>query len=444
MFAVGLGVHSNKTVALMIAVFLILFTVPIARRVARQERDPGLFRLLMIAVVTHLAFSEVNLYIVNHIYHGVTDSTKYVNQGAILARRFQHFDFSISGVRPPVNVLNQGSVSIACGVIMAVIGINKLGLYVVFSWLAFLATVAFYRAFSVTFPEGKRRRYAYMVFFLPSLVYWTADASKETMMYLSLGLVSYGAASVLAHKRGGAALLVIGTIIGIYVRPQELLLLMVAFAVAGLFRRRNAQKSLRGLRRILVMGLQAALLLAAVSLSQQLAKHAPVFNLSVLAHNNAGEASSLHYHPGPSGYPRDIYVVLFDPTINAHGSAQKLAAVENFIIIGLILTSLRRIRRLPRAAFVRPYVLMCGLYTVAFPYAFAALNNLGLIDRERVLLLPLLLVLLAVPVSPRGQPPMYPWEYSEAKRKRKLKNTRWGKAPPPTGDARIPVGSRRR
>jgi hypothetical protein len=444
MLGAALGVHSNKTIALGIAIFLVILTVPIARRVAARERDPQLYRILMAAVVVHLLMSEVNLWVVVHLYHGVTDTTRYVDQGAILARRFRTFNFSLAGVRPPIDVLNQGSVSIACGVIMAIIGINKLGLFVVFSWLAFLATVAFYRAFSLTFPEGNRRRYAYMVFFLPSLLYWTADASKETMMYLSLGLCALGAASVLAHKRGGAPLLVVGTIIGIYVRPQELLLFMVAFAVAGLFRRRNAQKSLRGLRRILVMALQAALLLAAVSLSQQLAKKAPVFNLTQLAKNNVGQPSSLNYHPGPAYYLRDVYTVLFDPTFNAHGSAQRLAAFENIVIIILILTSLRRLRRLPRASFVRPYVLMCVLYTIAFPYAFAALNNLGLIDRERVLLLPFFLVLLAIPVSPRGRPRLYPWEYSVAKKKRKERKTRWGAAPPPTRDARLPAGARRR
>jgi len=249
-------------------------------------------------------------------------------------------------------------------------------------------------------------------------------------MYLSMGMGAYGAARILAHQRGGAVLLVIGTVVGVYVRPQELLLFLSAFAVAGLFRRRGAGKSLRGLRRIAVMGLQAALLLAAVSLSQQLAKHAPVFNLTQLARNNVGQASSVNYHPGPAGYPRDIYTVLFDPLpFNAHGTAQRVAAFENLVIIVLILASLRRLRRVPRAAFVRPYVLLCVMYSTAFPYAFAALNNLGLIDRERVLLMPFFLVPLAIPVSPRGSPPAYPWEYSEGKRKRQSRQTRWGAAP---------------
>jgi hypothetical protein len=240
--------------------------------------------------------------------------------------------------------------------------------------------------------------------------------------------MAYGAARILAHQRGGAVLLVIGTIVGIYVRPQELLLFLAAFAVAGLFRPRRAGRSFRGVRRIAVMALQAALLLAAVSLSQQLAKHAPVFNLNQLAQNNRGQASSLHYHPGPTGYPRDVYDVIFDPTpFNAHGSTQRLAAFENTVILILFLTSFRRLRCLARTAFTRPYVLMCLMYCIAFPYAFAALNNLGLIDRERVLLLPFLMVLLCIPISPRGSPPMYPWEASEKTRRRKTQQaTRWG------------------
>jgi len=425
------GVHSNDTVALPLAVMLAFLSVPIARRVARTERDPGLYRLLMAAAITHLLFSAVQIWVVDHIYHGVTDYTRYINQGAILARRFDRFDFSTAGINPPVKILGEGAVSVAAGVVMAIVGVNKLALFFVMSWFAFLATLGFYKAFAVTFPEGDRKRYAWMVFFLPSLLFWTAGPSKETLMYLSMGVMSFGAARVLSHKRGGAILLVLGTLVGIYIRPQELLLFMVAFAIAGLFRRRGAGRSLRGLRRIGVMALQAVLLLAAVSLSQQLAKHAPVFNLTQLAQNNRGQASSLNYHPGPTGYPKDFYTVIFDPLpFNAHGNTQRLAAFENTVIIVLILTSLRRLRRLPRASFVRPYVLMCVLYSVTFPYAFAALNNLGLIDRERVLLLPFLIVPLAIPVSPKGTPPQYPWEYSEGKRKRKARQRGWGAAAP--------------
>jgi hypothetical protein len=420
-------IHSNAIVAVPLAIILGFVTVPIARRIAASQRNPGLYRLLMAAVIAHLLFSSVQLWVVDHVYHGVTDYTRYINQGAILAKRYDSFNISTAGISPPVTILGQGSVSIAAGVVMAIVGVNKLALFFVFSWFAFLATVAFYLAFVTTFPGANHRRYALAVFFLPSLLFWTAGPSKETMMYMSLGIASYGAARILAHQRGGAVLMVVGTIIGVYVRPQELLLFLAAFAIAGTFRGRGSGRSLRGLRRLGVMALQAALLLAAVSLSQKLAKHAPVFNLAQLAQNNRGQASSLHYAPGPSHYPRDVYVVLFDPLpVNAHGSTQYLAAFENLVIIILFLTSLRRLRYLVRAAFTKPYVLMCIMYSTAFPYAFAALNNLGLIDRERVLLLPFLLVPLSIPLSPRSSPPQYSWEISDRRRRRRDRSAQWG------------------
>ena len=299
----------------------------------------------MWAMVTHLVFVLAALYVVNHVYHGVTDYTRYVNQGAILGRHFDKFDFTL----PPSvgnKLLGDGSVSVAAGVVFAIVGVNKIAGFFVFSWFAFLASIGFYRAFSITFPEASRRRYFYLVFFLPSLLFWTAGISKEAMMFISLGISAWGAALILAQRRGGVGLIVIGTIIGVYVRPQELLLFLGAFAIAGVFRRAH-KRSLKGIRRILVMALQAALLLAAVTLAQELGKTAPIFNLEKLSQNNRGQASSIAYHPGPAGYPRDVRTVLFDPLpYNAHGSTQKFAAFENTIILILILLTLPRLRLL--------------------------------------------------------------------------------------------------
>jgi hypothetical protein len=155
------------------------------------------------------------------------------------------------------------------------------------------------------------------------------------------------------------------------------------------------------------------LLVVVIAFTQKLSKQgAPVFNLSAVAQNNATSASAIPYHKGIGGYPHDLYVVLFDPTIfTAHSTGQRIAALENGTILVLILFSLRRLWRIPRAALIRPYVMAALLDVAGFCYAFAALVNLGLIDRERVLVLPFLLVLLSVPISPRGSPPRYPWEH---------------------------------
>ena len=54
--------------------------------------------------------------------------------------------------------------------------------------------------------------------------------------------------------------------------------------------------------------------------------------------------------------------------------------------------------------------MLCPVYTFAFIYTFAALGNLGLIERERTMMLPFLLVLMAIPRGPKNRPPRYEWE----------------------------------
>ena len=61
-----------------------------------------------LAAIAHLVFSWVQLWVVDHVYHGITDYNRYINQGAILARRFDHFNFATGGIQPPVKVLGAG------------------------------------------------------------------------------------------------------------------------------------------------------------------------------------------------------------------------------------------------------------------------------------------------------------------------------------------------
>ena len=96
--------------------------------------------------------------------------------------------------------------------------------------------------------------------------------------------------------------------------------------------------------------------------------------------------------------------MLFDPLpFNAHGSGEYAAAVENLVILGIFIASRSGSSgSCPGPSFARPYVMMCLVYSAGFIYAFAALGNLGLIYRERVMLLPFLMVLLASRARPRA------------------------------------------
>jgi hypothetical protein len=423
--AAGPRIPSSPIGGALVALVLFGVSIPIIRRVVRKEQDPRLRAVLVWSLVLHFLAAPAQVFIVNHVYHGVSDFTRYVHQGTLLVPNFRaaHFTLAGSGVH---TVLGDGSVSIAAGAVFTLVGVNEIAGFVFFAWLSFLGSIAFYRAFSTTFPEADRRRYALLLFFLPSLIFWTSDVSKEAIMTISLGIAAYGAARVLARQRRGYPLVVLGSLMGVAIRPNELALFVGAFTIAMFFRRRDPSQNLGGLRRLsTLLVLVAAMTVLGVLTVKFL--HTSNGSVSGVLHqigsNNTGQgagfgSSNVAFSADPLLYPRDVYNVLFDPLpITARSSVQFVAAIENTIILVLVLTSLRRLRVMFRAARARPYVMLCLAFSAAFLYAFAALGNLGLIERERVVLFPFFLVLLSIPLSAKGEEPQYPWEQPRPKRR---------------------------
>jgi hypothetical protein len=416
---------SNPITAVVIALLLFGVSRPIIHRVARAEGSPWLVRILTISLILHLLAAPAQIFVVDHFYKGVADWLRYDNQGSILAPSFRHLDFTLAHANVR-GIVNDGSVSIAAGIVMAIVGVNQLGAFLVFAWLSFLGTVMFYRAFTLTFPAAQagHRRYALMLFFLPSLIFWTADVSKEAIMALSLGVTAYGASKVLIRRKGGFAMLVLGIAIGILVRPNELLVVLGGFAVALMIRPAGVGVNRSGLKRVGSLVFMALLLGLSIFFTlHYLHSSAGSLSLTQVAKNQSGTgagfgSSGVPYSASPLTYWRDVYTILLDPLpITAHGTGQLISSLENTMILGLILFSLRQLRIVPRAAFARPYVMMCVVYSLGFIYAFAALGNLGLITRERTLLFPFLLVLLCIPRTPKGRAPAYQWELKRKARK---------------------------
>jgi hypothetical protein len=416
----GAALTSNPVVCLVVALVLFGLGRVIILRVANAEQNPWLVRILTAALILHLVCAPLQVFVVDHVYHGITDWNRYTHQGALLAPNFRHFNFSLANADVR-QIVNDGSVSIAEGIVMAIVGINLVGSFLVFSWLSFVGSIFFYRAFTTTFPGANHRRYAWVLFFWPSLIFWTSDVSKESIMMFGLGLIAYGAAKLLARQRGAIALIIPGAAIGYYIRPNELLLLTSGFAIAMMVPSAGMRRNMGGLRRAASLVFLGGLVAMSVFLTMHYL-HGGTLSLSKINQNNQGQglgfgSSGISYSQDPATFPRDVYNVLFNPLpIKAHGNSQRVAALENSLMIVLILSSFRQLRIVPRVCFARPYVLMCLSYTVAFVYTFAALGNLGLIERERVMLLPFFLVLFCIPRAPKGSPPWYPWELRRKQR----------------------------
>ena len=431
---------SNPITALIVFAVLIGVSRPIIVRVAGAEAKPWLVSVLTASLLLHLLCAPAQIFVVDHFYHGVADWVRYDSEGGRLAPGFRHLDFSLAPGQLR-GIVNDGSVSIAAAIVFVFVGTNQLAAFLVFAWLSFLGAILFFRAFSLTFPGADTRRYAYLIFFLPSLLFWTAEVSKEAIMSVALGLVAYGVAKVIARQRGGYLLALPGIAVGILIRPNELLLIVAGFTVAMMVSSTSGRRGEGSRRLVSLLFFGLILVLSAFVTVHYLGHASGSLSLNQVQANNVGNGGSggIPYSTSPISYPRDIYEVLFNPLpFNFHGFGELIAAGENTIILVILLASLRQLRMVPRAAFARPYVMMCAVYSAAFIYTFAALGNLGLIERERTLLFPFLLVLVCIPLSPKGQPPRYAWELRRRDRKRLQAAIAAGRVPQTLAPPRSP------
>jgi hypothetical protein len=415
-------IPSQPITAILVAIILFVLGRIIIKRISEAERDPWLAKALLICLLLHLICAPLQIWVVDHLYGGIADYNRYDGQGAVLANGFRHFDFSLA----PANlggIVSNGAVSIVAGVVFTIVGTNQAGAFLVFSWLAFIGLIYFYRAFTLTFSREGSRRYGYLVFFLPSLLFWTSDVSKEALMIFLLGFTAYGCARILAHRKGGYLLVLASAVGGAFIRPNETLLALGGLTIAMFFRPKSEKLQFEPGRRSVGLIFLAAVFGLAIFVTLHFL---PSVNGSIspttVTRNNSGTgagfgSSGVPYSGSPVYYLRDVFTVLFDPLpFNAHGGGEWLEAVENTVVVAAVLASLRQLRMLPRAMLARPYLIMCLFFTASFVYFFAALGNLGLITREASVVMPFFLALLCVPRGPRHRPPRYIWELSRRER----------------------------
>ncbi|MBA2532841.1 MAG: hypothetical protein H0V23_12180 [Nocardioidaceae bacterium] len=390
--------------AALIAGLLVAVTVPLALRAGQREAQPWLPALLMGSLLLHFFGSVLQIVVVRVAYDNVADFNGYNRRGADLAAAWDNGTFDLSGLLIP----GTGTIDVITGVIFTVVGVDQLGAFFVFSWLAFLGLMAFYRAFRIAMPTAQHGRYAAAIFLLPSLFYWPSATGKEAVMMLALGLMVLGAALVFNSRWSGVLPLAAGTVLGGLIRPHEVALLFGAFGAAILTRRAVRHSLITPVRwvvTLVVVGLFGVVLarvtadflgLTTISASA-LVETINDTNEALQGEGTGFESSYATWNASPLYFPYDVYLVLFKPLpFEVRSGTQAFAAVENLTIMALIAASWRSLAAVPRQLRQSPFLVMCLLYSVGFLYVFSALGNVGLLARERTLLFPLLFVLFTL------------------------------------------------
>jgi hypothetical protein len=396
----------------VVAPLLIAISVPALRRQAEREADPGLFAILAGALTLKLAGAVARYFVAFSVYGGVADASGYDGWGRRLSSAFWHGNFA-TGL-PKLS--GTDFVRFLTGIVYSGVGPTKLGGFLVFSWLGFWGLFLFYRAFTVAVPEGRRRAYAVLVFFLPSLVFWPSSIGKEAWMMFSLGIASFGVAKILSGRTyRGLIPLGIGLWFAAIVRPH--VAGMVAIALVAGYLLRRPHPSLRQLAPIVkTVALAGLVVIAAV-----LIVRTDRFLHGLGTGPNPGVTDILHgvterTHTGGSSFAASVLenpwrtpiaavTVLYRPLlVDAHNVQSLISATEGTI---LLIFSIVRIRWMLAALFSvrrQPYVGFAIAYCAVFILGFSAIANFGLLARERVQVLPFFLILLTIPPADLREP----------------------------------------
>lgn len=409
--------------AFLVAPGLLLLSVPLLRRAARAEQDRGMVGVVISAVVLKL-IGAVALYVVfSEVYKGVADAAFYHDQGRAIAESLRRGEFAVD-VGEGYSVVGTGFIAILTGIVYAVIGPTRLGGFMVFAWMGFWGLYLFYRGFCLGFPLGRRRRYAALVFFLPSLVFWSSTIGKEAPMTLALGLTAYGLARLVTQRRGGVPLIGLGLVASSMVRPHVTLLVLAALAFAFVLRR-SRRLSWGGPAKIAGLVL---LVLAGVLVVDQLERFLKIDRLDLRSAEQTIDKVTANTSyggsvvgdrpergmPSPLDLPGAVVTVLFRPFPTEANNLQSLAAsAEGLLLMGLFGAAAASLARLPSHALRFPYVAFAVVFALLSALAFSGFGNFGLLARERAQLFPLVMVVLALPRPARVVPtPPSGWQRS--------------------------------
>jgi len=385
--------------AFLVIPILVALTTPIFLR-AHSERSFDLAGLLALALL-------VRFMAVYYRYDTAVDARTYDVWGTRLADSFRQLNFAPD---TQAAVPGTGSMRYISGLVHAVCGSDEMASFLIFAWIAFLGCYFLYRAFVTAVPDADRYRYAVLLFFWPSIVFWPSSIGKESVMLFSLGLAALGGARFFTRRPGGITLAFLGILITYLVRPHVALIMLLALGFALLIGRGQSRPT-----RSLTPGSiakAAAVLLLILGVSYMAGRTARFLGVKTLQPSSTEEAflevqgntkkGGSEFSPAnatnPIGYPQAAVTILFRPFLfEAHTGEQIASALETLGLALLVVVSWRRLLSVPWRLRAQPYVALALAFVLVFFFVFAVISNFGILARERTMVLPFVLALLSVP-----------------------------------------------
>jgi len=278
------------------------------------------------------------------------------------------------------------------------------------SALSLLSAVIIIKAYVNAWNTVPGNRYYYCILFMPSLAMWTSTLGKDSIVAFGIALIAYGVAK--AFKNGlvrGLLPLSSGITLVAVMRIHIALVLIVAAAAAAIWPQIGSRRMTRLGMAVLLIGVISILVpitISYVGLRESTFASAVERQLE-LGNKTANGGSAFDMDSGNdkglAGIPIGMWNLIARPyPWEARNPNVAFAAAENILIIWLVACALGRARHVWSSIRANRYLLFCAFTAVGLLVVLSPYRNAGIIQRERVQILPFLLaVLLATNVKRR-------------------------------------------
>lgn len=410
----------------VLAPVLVLLTLPLLRKAFRGDLAP-LLPIAILGLILKFVGSIFRYWVAFDAYAGSADASGYHDAGKQLAGQIRSGAVGLSKIIPSgtgTEFMQRVTASV-----YTVVGSSRLGGFFVFAWFAYLGTVLYVLAAIRSVPKLPLRRFAWMMFLAPSLLFWPSSIGKEAMLMPFLGLIAYCGARLLHRRWRGWTLpgLAIGVVVAAAVRPHVVAIwsagiILGLFASLAMGRRFQGGGSRGGTVVLLVLAAVAFIGVSDSALRYldpkgEAADAKPIidrvdaiFNSTELRTDYGGSTFEGITIKSPLDWPYAVYRTLTRPLINeVEAFTEFLPAVETTAFVVLALVGWRRLAHIPRLMRSTPYLWFALSVLVAFGLAFSVFRNLGLLARQRSLVVPFMVLLVCLPPLPssvRSRPPI--------------------------------------
>lgn len=395
-------VATYDAIEVIVLILIGLFIVGWIGSAMADRRDrTWLPSYIMWGFIAKMTGSLARFYMVTGIY-GDGDSFAYHQFGRIAANVWRGFAVPTSDAGSSGTAFTE----IATGFLYAPFTPTMLGGFMIFAFVAFLGQVLFYAAARPWLEGYQLKMYGLAVFFFPSLIFWPSSIGKDALMLFFLGLATYGASRLLKYYQFSSLLYAgPGLLMAASIRPHVAAVMGLAIVLAALFGKPPKEYRAHP-KRALMIGVAVAgaafslFTFAAtynVSVDGARGSQDPEAFLADVSERTATGGSEIEGSAvgSPAQLPGAVIKVLYRPLIFEASSLQQMAsALEGTILLGITIWKFPTMWRRKRLIREKAALMMAFFYTGGFIIGFSAILNFGILARQRIQVLPLLLLLL--------------------------------------------------